>query len=179
VSADVGLEPLGRDPAVETWRETFAVMDRATTDPGVLAVAADARCLLLALPGMPLSERGAFAEELAAAEPGDVPGLLRSWRVIAGLHAASAGAQNGPQSLRDGLPALADPGGVNGAPRTTQETARAIPGRSATPGAAHSPAEASTAPVVPRRPLSPVQGATGPSVALHATSEAHTDREDS
>ena len=81
-----------RDPAVVMWREAFAAADRSA-----LAVAADARCLLLALAGMPPSERGAFAEELAAAEPGDVPGLLRAWRVIAGLH-ASLGTVPGPQN---------------------------------------------------------------------------------
>ena len=94
----VELGPLGPDPAVVMWRAAFAAADWSA-DPAVLAVAADARCLLLAVSGMPPSERGAFAEELAAAEPGDVPGLLRAWRVIAGLHAAAA--QNGPQSLRD------------------------------------------------------------------------------
>jgi hypothetical protein len=63
------------DPAPVTWREAFAAMDAASTDPGVLAVAGDARCLLLAQPHMPPSERAAMAQELAAAEPGGVPAL--------------------------------------------------------------------------------------------------------
>jgi hypothetical protein len=78
------------DPAVQTWREAFAAMNAASVDPGVLAVASDARCLLLGLAGMPPSERAAMHEELAAAGPGDVPGLLRTWRVTAGLHAGLA-----------------------------------------------------------------------------------------
>ena len=95
-----GVDLPGRDPAVEVWREAFAAMDRSA-----LAVAADARCLLLALAGMPPSERGALAEELAAAEPGDVPGLLRAWRVIAGLHAAAVPGgtqQNENHETKDG-----------------------------------------------------------------------------
>jgi hypothetical protein len=88
-------------PAVETWRETFAAMDAASADPGVLAVASDARCLLLGLAGMPPSERAAMAEELAAAGPGDVPGLLRAWRVTAGLHAAAGVLTGGQQDETD------------------------------------------------------------------------------
>jgi hypothetical protein len=90
------------DPAVETWRTTFAAMDAASADPGVLAVAADARCLLLAVAHMPPSERAALAEELAAAEPGDVPALLRAWRVTAGLHASLGAAE--PQDDPQGHP---------------------------------------------------------------------------
>jgi len=93
------LEPPGPDPAVETWREAFAAMDRATTDPAVLAVAADARCLLLGWDAMPRAEQKVAREELAAAEPGDVPSLLRAWRVAAGLYAAAA--TNGTQQDRN------------------------------------------------------------------------------
>ena len=95
MSAGVGSP---RDfPPVEDWRETFAVMDRATAiDTGVLAVAADARCLLLALPGMPRSEQAAMAEEFRAAESWQaIAELLRAWRVIAGLRVAATDAQNG------------------------------------------------------------------------------------
>ena len=91
------IELPGRDPAVETWREAFAAMDRAATDPGVLAVAADARALVLALTGMPRSEQAAMAEEFRAAESWQaIAELLRAWRITAGLHAAAAEAQNGP-----------------------------------------------------------------------------------
>jgi hypothetical protein len=96
------------DPAVEIMRATFAAMDAASTDPGVLAVAADARCLLLAQPGMPPPERAALAEELAAAEPGDVPALLRAWRVTAGLHASIGGAQT-PDATDAPTPLQAEP----------------------------------------------------------------------
>jgi len=122
----LGVLPLVRrgravtpDPAVETWREAFG-------DPGVLAVAGDARCLLLALPRMPPSERAAMHEELAAADPGDVPGLLRAWRVTAGLH-ASLGApkpQNGPQAARR-TPACLFPPPTRTALRGPRRAARA------------------------------------------------------
>lgn len=82
------------DPAVETWRELG--------DAALLAVAADARCLLLALPHMPPSERAAMHEELAAAEPPDVASVLRAWRIVAGLH-ASVGTVSGPRNSAEAL----------------------------------------------------------------------------
>ncbi|HZP49659.1 hypothetical protein [Actinocrinis sp.] len=93
MSAGVGVP--GRDPAVETWREVCTA-----ANPAVLAVAADARCLLLALPGMPRSEQAAMAEEFRAAESWQaIAELLRSWRITAGLHAAAA--TNGTQQDRN------------------------------------------------------------------------------
>jgi hypothetical protein len=71
------------DPAVEIMRGAFAA------DAGLLALAEAARFLLCDT-SMPVSERRAMCEELAAADPGDLPTLLTAWHLTAALHAQAA-----------------------------------------------------------------------------------------
>jgi hypothetical protein len=160
------------EPAVETWRTTFAAMDAASADPGVLAVAESARFLLLHGHLMPPGERAAMRESLAEAAPADLLGLLSAWHTTAALCAQSAPEpQSGPQGC------AADPGAfpaddTNGAPPPAQDGVRGIPGPPVAPrdaqSAAEPPAASRTGNPSPNEPT----GATGPAVDRQEASRA-------
>lgn len=178
-----GLGLPGRDPAVETWREAFAAMDAASTDPAVHAVADDARHLLIALPAMSRSEVAAMAEEFrGATSPGDVVALLRVWRMAAGLYAAAAGTQNGAQGLeaRSGAAVVADD--ANGSLRPARGVAWAIPGPSVAHASPHSAAETPPgldAPTETPDGCRAATDATDATTARVAATEDHTDTQES
>lgn len=171
---------MSADPAVASWREAFAAMDAACTDPAVDAVAQSARFLLLHGHLMPRREQAAMREELEAAGLVDVPVVLAAWHTIAVLCAGAAGPepQNGAQGdgARSGAAAVAND--TNGPVRPAQGGARAIPGPPVAPEGAHSAAESPQAPDAATETQNGPRAATDASAARVAATEDHTDTQE-